>query len=297
MSHSRVPPWELVTPHIDLSLSAMKKGDVLPFELSSETLEVIASYTDRQHVYTDGSKSDAGVGCAFVCDTTTRTFTLPPQATVFTSELVAIYKALSFIEVSDDMFYVIFTDSLNSLFAMRDFNTHHPVLQDILVLLTTLDRLEKSVFFCWIPSHIGITGNERADEAAKRASRGRYTLFLPLPAKDLLTVCSFHIRLKWQEDWGSCGSTKLKEIKPRLAAWSSSLRTSRKEEVQLCRLRIGHTLATQRYLLCGDARPSCPRCGENLTVAHVLVSCRHLALERTTYFGSTTLSMKDLLDD
>ena len=108
----------------------------------------------------------------FVCGSATRTFTLSPQATVFTAELLAIYKALCFIEVSDDTSHVIFTDSLSSLFAMSDFNTFHPVLQDILVLLTTLDRDGKSVTFCWVPSHVGIIGNERADEAAKRASRG-----------------------------------------------------------------------------------------------------------------------------
>ena len=74
-----------------------------------------------------------------------------------------------------------------------------------------------------------------------------------------------------------------------------SSRAHRKEEVQLCRLRIGHTLATHRYLLCGDGRPRCPRCGDNLSVAHALVSCRRLAAERQRFFGSTSLSLKELL--
>ena len=98
---------------------------------------------------------------------------------------------------------------LFSLLAMSDFDTFHPLLQDILVLLTTLDRDSKSVTFCWVPSHVGIIGNERADEAAKRASRGQRTRFQPLPASDLLAVCSSHVRLKWQEDWESSGSSKL----------------------------------------------------------------------------------------
>ena len=73
--------------------------------------------------------------------------------------------------------------------------------------------------------------------------------------------------------------------------------TSRREEVQLCRLRIGHTLATNRYLLCRDTRPTCSHCEENLTVIHVLVSCRDLALERARFFGGTSLDMKELLDE
>ena len=59
-------------------------------------------------MYTDGSKSDTGVGYAFVRDPAPRNFGLPAEATVFSAELVSIKKALSFIEVSDDGSYVFF---------------------------------------------------------------------------------------------------------------------------------------------------------------------------------------------
>ena len=75
------------------------------------------------------------------------------------------------------------------------------------------------------------------------------------------------------------------------------LKSSRREEVQLCRLRLGHTLATDRYLLCEGCKPRCSRCGGSLTVAHALVSCRHLAPERVRFLGSTSLSVRDILDD
>ena len=157
---------------------------VLPSELRAKALELITSYTNHQHVYTDGSKSDTGVGYAFVRDPAPRNFGLPAEATVFSAELVSIKKALSFIEVSDDGSYVFFTDSLSRVLALRDFNTFHPFLQGILLLLTSLHRTGKTVSFCWIPSHFGIAGNERADEAAKRASRLRSSRFLPLPSRD-----------------------------------------------------------------------------------------------------------------
>ena len=179
--------------------------------------------------------------------------------------------------------------------ALNDFSTYNPILQDILILLTSLDRVGKSVVFCWIPSHMGIAGNERADEAAKRASLAECSRFLPLPARDSLALCSSYIRANWQIEWETARSSKLKVIKPRLAPWASSSRTHRKEEVQLCRLRIGHTLVTHRYLLCGGSKPRCSRCGDNLSVAHVLVSCRRLAAERLRYLGSTSLSLEELL--
>ena len=185
------------------------------------------------------------------------------------------------------------------LLALSDFNTYNPILQDedILTLLTSLDRAGKSVTFCWIPSHVGIAGNERADEAAKRASQAQLSRFLPLPARDSLTMCSSHISSKWQEYWESSGPSKLKAIKPRLAPWSSSMRASRREEVQLCRLRIGHTLATHRYMLWGDRRPAAPD-AENVFQWHtLLVFCRHLVIERVRCFGSSSLTLRELLDD
>ena len=126
-----------------------------------------------------------------------------------------------------------------------------------------------------------------------RVSRGRRDA--PPPGAAKVAPSTGAARVKWQEDWDSTND-KLKSIKPRLASWFSSMRTSRRDEVQLRRLRIGHTLATHRYLLCGDSRPRCSLCGENLTVVHVLVSCRHLSSERLRVFGSTSLSLKDLAD-
>ena len=294
---SRIPPWEIAVPSPDISLAEFKKSEMSVVEARSRALERISLYCDHTQYFTDGSKTEGGVGCSFVNGPVTRSFTLPSHATVFTAELVAIHKALCFIEVSDDYLNVIFTDSLSSLLALSDFNTSHPIIQNILTLLTSLHRAEKSVEFCWIPSHVGISGNEQADEAAKRAARSQCTRSLPLPANDFLSVCSSYIRKKWQEDWDNIVACKLKTIKPRLSPWASSLRKSRIEEVILSRLRIGHTLATHRFLLCGEPRPCCPRCAEPLSVTHVLVTCRVLAPERRRRFGTSTLALGDVLGD
>ena len=120
---------------------------------------------------------------------------------------------------------------------------------------------------------------------------------LPLPAKYFYAACSEYMRRKWQGEWESSSASKLQVVKPRLAPWASSSRMLRIEEVRLCRLRIGHTLAIHRYLLCGDPRPVCTRCGDHLSVSHVLVSCRCLVSERVRFFGSSRLTVKELLDD
>ncbi|GBM82896.1 hypothetical protein AVEN_195526-1 [Araneus ventricosus] len=46
----------------------------------------------------------------------------------------------------------------------------HPVAMEILGLLQTLQHGGFCILFCWIPSHVGITGNEQADHSAKTAA-------------------------------------------------------------------------------------------------------------------------------
>ena len=119
-----------------------------------------------------------------MCGRDTRSFSLPGHSSVFSAELVAIYKTLCFIEVSHEALHLILSDSLSSLLALRSFYPCNPLIQDILTRLTSLDRAGKTVKFCWIPSHVGIAGNELADAAARRAAGAPCTRHLPLPARD-----------------------------------------------------------------------------------------------------------------
>ena len=107
------------------------------------------------------------------------------------------------------------------------------------------------------------------------------------------------VQSKWQQMWDAQLSNKLRTIKPVLRKWNSSLRRSREDEVALCRLRIGHTYATHGYHLRGEDRPKCTHCGETLTVAHVLLTCRRLAGKRTHHLGHlpSTVTLTHLLGD
>ena len=88
----------------------------------------------------------------------------------------------------------------------------------------------------------------------------------------------------WQPEWDRMRNNKLKIIKPRFGVWRSASRKRRREEVTLCRLRIGHTLATHGYL-CGGDSALCNRCGSFLTMKRVLISFPDLENERSTCFG------------
>ena len=293
------PPWQCVQPQIDTSLCDVKKDEIPESVSRSRAVELLSSYENRKRTYTDGSKTSGGVGCAFVTGRDTRSFSLPANSSVYTSELVAIQKALCFIEVSDEALHVILTDSLSSLLALRSFYPMHPLIQDILTRFTALNQTGKSVQFCWIPSHVGIAGNELADAAARRAASAPCTRRFPLPARDFYPAADAYVRSQWQCMWDTQTRNKLRELKPTLKPWQSSSRKSRQEEVTLCRLRIGHTYTTHGYLLRGEDRPECPRCNEPLTVAHALLACRRYAEKRSRYLGyiPPTMSLHRLLAD
>ena len=97
-------------------------------------MQHIATYDGRAVVYTDGSKTSDGVGCAFVAGGDTRSFSLPASASVFSAELTAIDKALCFIEVCDEALHLILTDSMSNLLAIRRFmrGICRPTLQSFL---------------------------------------------------------------------------------------------------------------------------------------------------------------------
>ena len=199
----------------------------------------------------------------------------------------------------DKALHLILTDSLSSLLAIRSFYPSPPLVQDILVRLTSLDQAGKAVQFCWIPSHVGITGNELADAAARRAASAPCTRRFPLPARDFFPAVSRFVHSQWQAAWDARPRNKLRVIKPCLRRWESSSRRSRKEEVALCRLRIGHTYGTHGYLLRGEDKPECAHCGEFLTVAHVLLACPRLAEVRSRHLGRLppTVALLHLLGD
>ena len=71
---------------------------------------------------------------------------------------------------------------------------------------------------------------------------------------------------------------------------------SRRDEIKIHRLRIGHTRKTQGYLMEGIAAPYCVPCndGSLYTVKHILIECPSLAGIRWNHYAAR--NMKDLFE-
>jgi len=151
---------------------------------------------------------------------------------------------------------------------------------------------EKTIRLCWIPSHIGIPGNECAYEAAKSAISLLISSFKFPPTDLYQNLTSYYQRL-WQAHWDACLSDKLHAIKP-LLGYLDVTSLTRRNSVVLQRLYIGHTRLTHSYLLNGEDHPQCKFCSCPLTVFHILIKCPHHDSVRWRYFVVSTL--KELFD-
>ena len=119
---------------------------------------------------------------------------------------------------------------------------------------------------------MGIRGNELADAAAKAALNETLTI-MTLPYSDFKPLVKRFIRGKWSDFWATQINNKLHSVQSTLGCGSLSNRDRRREQLVLCRLRLGNTYTTHRYLLAGEDPPVCISGQENLTVEHILIHC------------------------
>ncbi|GFV42898.1 RNase H domain-containing protein [Trichonephila clavipes] len=221
-----------------------------------------SQYSRYSAIYTDGSKRADYVGCGVVIEDIMHGYRLDTSCSVFTAEAVAIYRALQLIDSTMPRKYCIYTDSMSVLEKRENYHDrcHQWYVQYSTLRVECTARVSISCF-CWLPSHVGIIGNEQADSAAKSA-----TTHLPLavPLSDMKRVIMHHIFKIWQESWSQQLDNKLHSVKPVIGAWP--VMPMRRTDVKLTRLRIGHTRFTHRHLLFGGRAPECPSCHVSYTV-------------------------------
>jgi ribonuclease HI len=177
---SNIPPWQLRKPEVDTSLSEYKKSNTNPAVFKQKLFKLKQTKPSTIEIYTDQGK----VTAAAVTKNEIFSARLPNEASIFTAEAKAIQLAFEYKRISSNKHFTIFSDSLSCLQSIKNMNIDHTYILDIVKKYYLLTKQNKSVEFCWIPSHIGISGNTKADKAAKDALKYNIALF-PLPYTDL----------------------------------------------------------------------------------------------------------------
>ena len=273
----KIPPW--CRPPLKICYIKEDKKSCSDVQLRSLFLEHMSKHRASVSIYTDGSKSFNGVGCAVITPNSIVKKRLPNQSSVFTAELLAVLFSLKFIFNSNSSCknYTIFTDSLSALSSLRKSFPSNNLVQEIQdwLALSYIHRKIK-VEFCWVPSHVGIDGNERADAAAKAATISRPSTSIKIPLPDIKRSIGVYSSNRWQEHWASLpDNLKLKSLRPSVLPWNTPCE-SRRSSIVLTRLRIGHTFLTHKYLMSSGVErqaPRCPACHEVVSVRHILIDC------------------------
>ena len=100
------------------------------------------NHNNLHPVYTDGSKSELGVGFAVVSKNFKILSSLPNCASVYTAELFAIKNALIYIVKHNIKNIVIYSDSLSALEAIDSYSSKNSIVTEIKVLLNKLIEKE-----------------------------------------------------------------------------------------------------------------------------------------------------------
>ena len=151
---------------------------------------------------------------------------LPDKSSIYSAELRALLLALELIEGSIKKHFIIFSDSLSAMQALKNTHPDHPLVGEILSWLTDITvHLELSIFFCWVPGHIGIPGNELVDDLAKLAVN-LDSSEEPMFFKHLKPSINEHLTNIWQNRWSQSSPNKFLEIVPDLKNWKVPLTTA-----------------------------------------------------------------------
>lgn len=131
-------------------------------------------------IFTDGSKIEGMVGAAYAHwrngrEIRTKKMRLESFCTVFQAELLAILQSVELILQSRLRTAGIMSDSRSALELVRDHNALHPLAFAIRRGIAKIRESGREVKLFWVKAHVGISGNERADELAKQAALNNRT--------------------------------------------------------------------------------------------------------------------------
>jgi len=186
-AYSSPKPWEppeasFITNSLPRSKALASLADIRNLERRVISLE---QQQDLAVIYTDGSVDQYAnrAGSGFIHKEKTFSSRISDGSSTLQTELYAIQVALKHALILQENKIYILTDSLSALQVLQQ----ESILDNVALITAVQFKIKqlrdqgKLVSFMWIPSHVGLQGNEAADKAAKDSLR-QYHLKLIKPS-------------------------------------------------------------------------------------------------------------------
>ena len=168
-----IPPWETLGTSFNYTQLPKAKEDCSLEELKQAALSAITR-TETQGCtvyYTDGTVDPITntTGAAVFSSRFTGCWRTTDSASTMQTELTALKQALAHSIRHEEGPAVIHTDCKSAVQALQKIKIkeNKALIKDIHILLYQHKTANRQVTINWIPSHIGISGNDKADGLAK----------------------------------------------------------------------------------------------------------------------------------
>ena len=244
--------------------------------------------------YTDGSvkegQENGGAGCSI--RKAGGNYTIKKAAgklcSSFRAEAIALESAIEHISKSENIRKaVIFTDSKSAITKMKagPAEQNDRPLDNCWKMLNEITERGAKVHIQWIPSHVGIDGNEEADQTANEAANKDQKD----TTTDYQTAKAANER-KLKANYKSSNKHKWK------IGGKHEMGLTRAERTTLARIRTGHSTIFREYRkrIGLEEDGTCEECDlEEETRDHLLMKCLAVRRTRENTIGKSILEEKD----
>lgn len=282
------PPWVTPKVHVLIHKSYTSKNTVSPEQARKEAEDHIASMVKGKTAifYTDGSIADNKVGAGIHSPTLNynKFFRLNDTASILQAELYAIFiavtTAVEYTHTYDN--FVINTDSAGSILNLKHniSTNNHQLISNIRMVI---DQSASTFIVNWVPSHVGIPGNEVADELARKGTlKPKIDDIVPTSLDQLKVLIKRKFQEQWKEDYMDIENNR-HNYNAKLPHNNSKQYLALPRHIQkyISKLRVGQKTFQEL-----KQKDTCKICGERPKhlFVHFLATCPALSTLRQDIF-------------